>query len=49
MTANVGKDAGKEYLLVVGEQTGAAAMEFNVEIKRKNQPTTTELHLTYLS
>lgn len=43
MTTDAGRDVGKEYLLRVGEQTRAAAMEFNVEIKTRNQPNTTKL------
>ena len=53
MTTDVGGDVGKEYLLRVGAQTRAAAMEFDVEIKTRNQPNTTkldtELLTTYLS
>lgn len=53
MTTDVGRDVGKEYLLRVGEQTRASAMEFNAEIKMRNQPNTTkldmELFTTYLS
>lgn len=43
MTTDAGRDVGKEYLLRVGEQTRATAMEFNVEIKTRNQPNTTKL------